>query len=76
MKVHFEMTDTFGGESNYSWVKRHSEDMPDGVSNLALVRRLKKWASWQGERCEVTHLGEMISIRPHSACLIAFITFN
>jgi hypothetical protein len=39
--MRIEMTDTFGGESNYSWVKRVEVELPESCSNrqkLALVR--------------------------------------
>jgi len=39
--MRIEMTDTFGGESNYSWVKRAEVELPENCSNrqkLALVR--------------------------------------
>jgi len=54
-----EVTDTFGGEPNYSWVKRFTiseSAVPDEWSKKlqrALVRKAKALAGWTGMRCYV-----------------------
>lgn len=64
-----EITDTFGGEANYSWVKRETIVMPElthfgygGAANCAeakkayrrqLVRKAKAIAGWTGWPCKV-----------------------
>jgi len=75
IQVYFEMTDTFGGEANYSWVCRHTETARDNVSDIALVRRAKKWAGWSGFRARVENLGDTIAIYPAGLCQVLFITF-
>jgi hypothetical protein len=37
-----EITDTFGGEANYSWVHRHTLNLPDGASDRAIVKAVAK----------------------------------
>jgi hypothetical protein len=76
MRVNFEMTDTYGGESNYSWVRRESFAAPEGVSNRAIVRRAKAWAGWSGYRAKVENYGDMIAIRPSGICQVVFVTFR
>jgi len=87
-----EITDTFGGEANYCWVRRHSFTMPelthygyDGSHGYAkasktyrreLVKRAKALAGWTGARCEVSDLGDTVEIRPRGACMVAFVTFK
>ena len=87
-----EITDTFGGEANYSWVKREKIAMPelthygyDGSSNYVkankayrrqLVRKAKAIAGWTGARCNVEDYGDMIRIEPRNACLVAFVTYD
>ena len=71
-----EMTDTFAGEANYSWVRRETLDAPAGLSRRALVRRAKALIGWTGARCDVTDYGGMIDIRPRGACVVAFITYG
>ena len=36
-----EITDTFAGEANYSWVRRETINVPDNASDLTVVRRAK-----------------------------------
>lgn len=87
-----EITDTFGGEANYSWLRRHSLTMPDlthygydGSQGYAkanksyrrqLVKKAKALAGWTGLRCEVTDFGDTIEIRPRGACLVAFVNWT
>ena len=75
--IQYEMTDTFGGESNYSWVKRGEIKMEDKpFSNLAAVRKVKKELGLSGVRCETTNCGGMIELRPVGQCVVIFITFH
>ena len=73
MKYQIEITDTFGGEANYSWVRRHSIEVPDKATDLALVRRAKRKADWSGVRCKVSKYGDIIEIRPQGVCCVLFI---
>jgi hypothetical protein len=70
-----ELTDTFGGESNYSWVER-SELTTKTDSRLAIVRKAKAWWGINGLRATVADYGDMIEIRPAGICQVAFITFD
>jgi len=87
-----EVTDTFGGEANYSWVKRETLTMPelthygyDGSSNYTkankayrrqLVRKAKAIAGWTGWRCNVEDYGDMIRIEPRGVCMVAFVEWK
>jgi hypothetical protein len=87
-----EITDTFGGEANYSWVKRETLTMPelihygyDGLHGYAkankafrrqLVRKAKAIAGWTGARCETVDYGDTVEIRPRGACMVAFVTYS
>ena len=76
MKLNIEVTDTFGHEANYSWVKRHELEVPECLSNYSVVRRVKALIGWNGRRCTTTDHGDMIELRPMGACLVCFITFG
>ena len=65
-----EVTDTFGGESNYSWVRRYEFT---AKSDLAAVRKAKNLAGWRGIRCEREDYGDQIVLRPRGICQIMFI---
>lgn len=87
-----EITDTFSGEANYSWVKRETITMPeltrygyDGVTNYVkanksyrrqLVRKAKAVAGWTGWRCNVEDYGDMIRIEPCGVCMVAFVEWK
>ena len=74
----YEVTDTYGGESNYSWVKRGTVECKQGedYSNLAAVRRVKKAIGWSGVRCRVENYGDHIALWPVGICQVCFIDFH
>lgn len=76
MRYRLELTDTFAGEANYSWVKRGQLAASADMSRLAIVRRAKKWAGLSGVRCRVNDYGDAIDIRPHGLCIVLFATWS
>lgn len=76
--IHYEVTDTYGGESNYSWVKRGKVECKPGedYSNLAAVRRVKKAIGWNGIKCKVDNYGDAITLHPKGMAQICFISFH
>jgi hypothetical protein len=85
-----EYTDTFGGEANYSWVRRAKVTMPelthygyDGSSNYSkanrvyereLMKRAKAEMGLTGVRGVRTDFGDSIEFRPYGSCTVMFIT--
>jgi hypothetical protein len=76
MKIDIELTDTFGGEANYSWVRRYELDTPENISQRALVRRIKRVAGITGVRCSSSNHGDTLELRPVGACVVLFATFS
>lgn len=76
--VHFEHTDLFGGEANYSWVRRHEFQPDTELSDRQLVRQAKAWAGLTGMRCRTENLSDMIRIDASPAGLlhVVFVTFS
>ena len=74
MKFQIEHTDTFGGESNYSWVRRHNGESGKD-SDLSVIRAAKKILGWQGIKCRVDNYGDNLAIYPAGICQVAFIDF-
>ena len=76
--IHWEITDTYGGESNYSWVRRGKIECKPGenYSDLAAVRRVKKAIGWNGIRCRVENYGDFLVLYPAGMCLVCFINFH
>lgn len=91
-KYSVEYTDTFGGEANYSWVKRETVTMPelthygyDGSTNYSrtnkifnreLMKRAKKAMGLTGMRGITYNHGDMIEFWPYRSCTVMFITYN
>lgn len=84
-----EYTDTFGGEANYSWVKRAVVTMPelthygyDGGTNYAkankiyqreLVKRAKAAVGLTGVRGVRSDHGDLVEFRPYGVNTVLFI---
>jgi hypothetical protein len=72
-KFKFEYTDTFGGEANYSWVRRCEIEAPENISDLALMRRAKKWAGLTNVRGRSEDWGDSLAFYPRGSCTVLFI---
>ena len=69
-----EVTDTFCGESNYSWVKR---DTASGeLTKRGVVKALKALMGHTGRKAKVWDAGDMVEVRVPSRCLIGFATWQ
>lgn len=72
--MRYEYTDTFGGESNYSWVKRGTIETDDFKKALRLA---KKELGLTGMRGRITmNCGDMIAWVPYGHCTILFISWE
>lgn len=71
-----ELTDTFGGEANYSWVKRVELEFDKNYTDRQFVRRVKAELGLTGVRCEIEDYGDSITIRPRGLCQVAFASFR
>lgn len=76
MQLNIEVTDTFSGEANYAWVRRHTLDVIDTLSDYSIMRRVKAAVGWTGKRCMVHRYGDMLEIRPQGECQVCFVSFN
>lgn len=74
MLFDLEVTDLFGGQANYSWVEREELLLPDGASDLAIVRAAKKAMGLSGVRCRREDLGELIALYPFGSLTVLFIS--
>lgn len=73
MPYAIEVTDTFGGESNYTWVKRKT--VPD-CTKRELFKHLRELAGWPTTiRLTTTAYGDGYEIRPSGLLQIAFINY-
>lgn len=75
IRYNCELTDTFGGEANYSWCRRKTITVPDTISDLALVRRAKAALGITGERCRRSDYGDDIRLDVVGAAMVAFVSY-
>lgn len=70
-----EYTDTFGGEANYSWVKRQSLLMESGDTIATLKRAAKKVMGLTGHRGRWSRHGgsDTLEFRPYGLCTVLFV---
>jgi hypothetical protein len=78
MKVKYqaELTDTFVGEANYSWVKRVQFMADESASERVLVRMAKKLLGYTNYPCTKYSMGDVIELRPHGECTVIFIDYS
>jgi hypothetical protein len=76
MTVRFELTDTFGGQANYSWVKRGEFEMASDATQSQIMRRVKAELDLTGQRFRVESNGDMLTFKPTGCCMIGFVTFE
>ena len=90
-KYNVEYTDTFGGDANYSWVKRATVTMPelthdgyDGsngysranrIEKRELMRKAKAAVGLTNVRGVTSNHGDMIEFRPYRMATVMFVTF-
>ena len=73
MEVHVEYTDLFGGEANYSWVKRFDFDATN-MTDLQIIRRAKSELGISGKRA--LHSINQCDLARYFDSTVLFITFT
>ena len=92
MQFSYEYTDTFGGDANYSWVKRGTVSVPelthygyDGSSGYTradkaqsrqVVRLVKAAIGLTGVKCRREVWGDTIVLYPYGANCVVFINYS
>lgn len=86
-----ELTDTFGGEANYGWVRREKVTVPewphfkgwDGNGTRepkgyqrTLMRNAKAAMGLTGVRGVTSSHGDTIEFRPYGQCVVMFVTWS
>lgn len=69
-----EYTDTFGGQANYSWVRRETLSLPIGLSRRAIMRHAKAAMGLSGIRGRSQSNGDQWEFRPSGSCTVMFAT--
>ncbi len=74
MKIEIEVTDTFGGEANYGWVRRYSIDAPETTAQQK--RAIKKASGYTGTRGRWEDYSDVMKFTPRGQCVVVFGTFT
>lgn len=86
IKYSIEVTDTFSGEANYSWVKRGTATVAETNDSesykrrelrnrRAVAKRVREIAGWPVcVRITIEDQGDTYTIRPAGMCQVAFAT--
>jgi hypothetical protein len=69
-EIEVQYTDTFGGEPNYCWLKRATLEIPHGLSNRGIMRRMKAAVGLSGVRGRSTSYGDSWEFRPYRSCTV------
>ena len=69
-----EYTDTFGGQANYSWVRRARFSLPYNSSTRKIMRRAKSELGLTNMRGTTIRYGDIIEFRPYRCCTVLFIS--
>ena len=75
VRINAELTDTFGGEANYGWVRRASFDVPANGTDRQAIRRAKALLGLSGIRHTKSGYGEGIELRFAGHCMGAFLSY-
>ena len=71
-----EYTDTFGGEANYSWVRRDSITVPEKASDRLIMMRARRAMGLTGCPGRTDTIGELLEFRPYGSCTVMFVTLR
>ena len=73
LRYKLELTDTFGGEANYSWVQREDVKINANYSGPWIVRQAKAAMGLTGIKGKTTDFGDSIRVDFTSDCMVLFI---
>lgn len=57
-----EMTDTFGGEANYCWVRHATIEAPSDATSRLLIRRAKRALGLASCRHRTSDFGDLLRL--------------
>ncbi len=76
MNVIVTHTDTFGGEANYGWVKRHEFTIHKHASQRNITRKVKALAGMTGVKSDTFDYDVGLTIKPRGYNQVIFVDFE
>lgn len=70
------VTDTFGGEANYTWVKRYEFVPKNPNSQHGVIRGAKALAQMTGVKADTFDYGDGYTVKPRGYNQIIFVDFE
>jgi hypothetical protein len=71
-EIEIEVTDTFGGEANYSWVRREKIRIQSNATRAQITRAVKRATGYSGVPCRSEYFGDCGALYPRGACIAIF----
>ena len=71
--IDVEYTDTFAGEPNYSWVRRATLKVPEGLADATIMRRAKKAMGLSGLKGRTRSFGDCWDFVPHNVATVLLV---
>ncbi len=70
------VTDTFGGEANYGWVKRYEFSPRNAESQRSVVRQAKALANMTAVKSDTYDYGDGYTVKPRGYNQIILVDFE
>lgn len=71
-----EVTDTFAGDANYSWVRRYTIESRQNDTQRGVMRRAKLAAGYTGVKGRTDWYGDEGAFYPRGACIVIFVNWR
>lgn len=71
-----EYTDTFGGDANYSWIRRETMPSKEGETQRSIMRRAKAEMGLTGLKGETYNYGDFLQFKPRGYCTVLFVQWE
>lgn len=73
-KINIEVTDTFGGEVNYGWVKRYTIEVREDATDRSLIQAAKQACGYTGVKCNRDDYDGITALWVRGQCVVIFIS--
>jgi len=70
------VTDTFGGEANYGWVKRYEFAPRNIESQRSVIRQAKALANMTAVKADTYDYGDSYTVKPRGYNQVIFVDFE
>lgn len=74
--MQIEYTDTFGGEANYSWVRRATVPFNAAQGTREAMRLAKAAVGLTGARGRTYKQADYMEFRPYGSATVLFVTYD